>query len=98
MNWLKRISQVYSIEDVIQGVLTNNYDINWAGEYLKGIGPEVCDALEYDAGIDATAVAKMRMLANAVGCREFEPILPEQPNQFNQPVNVMLRETPVEVV
>lgn len=86
MNWLNRVAQTYSIEDVIQGVLNNTFDINWASEFLaRSYGADACDALEYAAGVDATALPKMRVLAQGAGCADFEPNLPGQPVEIAQP-------------
>lgn len=86
MNWLERISQVYSVEDVIQGVLSNSFDINWAAKFLgETHGMDACPAIEYAAGIDSTALPKMRVLAQGAGCPNFDPALPGQPNEIAQP-------------
>jgi hypothetical protein len=89
MNWLKKIAQAYSVEQIIQGVLSNNFDINWAAQYLgETHGEAACEALEYAAGTDATAVPKMRVLSQGAGCSRFEPQLPQAPDEFAQPPGI----------
>ena len=92
MSWLKRIAQLYSVEEIIQGVLTrdpktrNTFDINWAAQYLgETHGMDCCPALEYAAGADSTALPKMRALAQGAGCPTFDPALPGQPEETVQP-------------
>ena len=89
MNWLKKLSQVNSPDEIIQQVLQNKLGIEENGpawQAMQMIGSAACDAINNAAGrlglsgIDPSAHAKMRVLARAAGCN-FEPQIPKEQQQ-----------------
>lgn len=90
MNWLKKISQSYSPEQIIEGVLNNTMDGSgpsptlpeggFAYQQMRLIGAQACDAINYAAGVNAAATKKMKILSEAAGCQwNPAPVQPAAP-------------------
>jgi hypothetical protein len=90
MNWFKKISQTYTPEQIIEGVLNNTIDGSspsmnlpqggFAYQQMKLIGAQACDAINYAAGVNPAAQKKMKVLSDAAGCQwNPAPVQPAQP-------------------
>lgn len=89
MSWLRRTAYIWNPSAIIQGVVNNEYDGSgpsvdqpqggWAYQELQRMGPlpEVCEMINFAAGENPAARAKMRVLSEAAGC----PWNPQSPPQ-----------------
>lgn len=96
MNWLKRVAQSYSVEEIIMGVQgpSPRFDISWAAQYLVGTYgattefANVCETIEAAtkmAANDNAVFSQMRRLSVEAGCPNFDPELSGQPDELAQP-------------
>ncbi|MHA2279516.1 MAG: hypothetical protein ACXAC5_01305 [Promethearchaeota archaeon] len=91
MNWFQKLSQTYSPDDIIQGVLNGVFDGSgpsptqpeggWAYQRFRAMGPVACEQINTAAGQHAAAYKEMQVLAEAAGCNwNPEPIQPQPEN------------------
>ena len=91
MSWLQKIA-AYSPDDIIQGVLNNTFDINWACGQMRIIGAVACDQINFAAGLNAAAYGKMKTLSDAAGCKWNPEPMKQQPMMNNQ--NILPNQMP----
>ncbi len=85
MSWLYRLSQQRSVTDIIMGVISNNFDINWAAREMQQIGTVACDELMAAEQSYPAAISSLRKLKIAAGCMTMMTDDPLDPSGLNDP-------------
>lgn len=72
MNWLQRTSQNWSVTDILNKLLTNQVDINWASEQIAStVGAAACEEIQTFGAVSAEANSIATRLMRDIGCNEY---------------------------